>query len=69
MMSKSFFIAALKVFSELYEWIKVDEMLQEYETNGNQFFSNNKRNLNGKHNSCNGNNLIYPCFNGARRPS
>ncbi len=28
-------IAASKVFSELYEFIKVDEMLQEYELNDN----------------------------------
>ena len=30
-----FIIAASKVFSELYEFIKVDEMLQEYESNDN----------------------------------
>jgi hypothetical protein len=30
-----FIIASSKVFSELYEFIKVDEMLQEYESNDN----------------------------------
>ncbi len=33
--SNYFNIAASKVFSELYEFIKVDEMLQEYELNNN----------------------------------
>ncbi len=34
MSSTNYFnIAAIKVFTDLYEFIKVDEMLQEYESN------------------------------------
>jgi hypothetical protein len=32
---KLFYISASKVFSKLYQFIKVDEMLQEYELNKN----------------------------------
>ena len=36
MTSTNYFnIAAIKVFSDLYEFIRVDEMLQEYELNNN----------------------------------
>jgi len=42
MSSTNYFnIAAIKVFNDLYEFIKVDEMLQEYESNNNVIQSNN----------------------------
>ena len=42
MSSTNYFnIAAIKVFNDLYEFIKVDEMLQEYESNNNVIESNN----------------------------
>ena len=44
MTSNNYFnIAALQVFSELYEFIKVDEMLQEYELNNNVIESKPKK--------------------------
>ncbi len=45
MTSTNYFnIAAIKVFSDLYEFIKVDEMLQEYELNNNVIESKKKIN-------------------------
>ena len=44
MTSTNYFnIAAIKVFSDLYEFIKVDEMLQEYELNNNVIESKPKK--------------------------
>jgi hypothetical protein len=44
MSSTNYFnIAAIKVFNDLYEFIKVDEMLQEYESNNNVIESKPKK--------------------------
>ena len=44
MSSTNYFnIAAIKVFNDLYEFIKVDEMLQEYELNNNVIESKTKK--------------------------